>query len=389
MADSLTPNYSLTVPEIGGSNDSWGDKLNDNFVTIDTVVKSVSNAAAAAQATASAAMPKTGGMFTGSVGAATGSAKAVLQPTGDITADRGDGTGVINFGNSGSRYLFYDGTQYILPGAELYINGNRAWHTGNQGPNSGLNADLLDGFHATSFLRRETNTWVTSAEGTQRFYFGNAGTTFFGCGPGGWKFQYGSDVVNIGTDGVITAQGSIRAGFGSAHAVMSANGDITANRGDGTGAIILGPGGRHLHFDGSNYNLGGGYVDLWCGGAKFWNSTNHGPGSGLNADLLDGMDSSAFARVVASSSAANGGYRIWSDGYKECWGDMNVGGNAAATIGYPITFSSWARCQVNGGNASSGQQDNPPFTYNFGLGSCTVYNAIDNTVNIQWKAHGY
>lgn len=35
MADAYTPNYNLTLPEVGGSPDTWGDKLNQNFSQVD------------------------------------------------------------------------------------------------------------------------------------------------------------------------------------------------------------------------------------------------------------------------------------------------------------------------------------------------------------------
>lgn len=35
MADAYTPNYNLTLPEVGGSPDTWGDKVNQNFSQID------------------------------------------------------------------------------------------------------------------------------------------------------------------------------------------------------------------------------------------------------------------------------------------------------------------------------------------------------------------
>jgi hypothetical protein len=41
----------------------------------------------------------------------------------DIVADRSDGTGVIFLSGSGTRYLYYNGTRYELPGAGLILGG--------------------------------------------------------------------------------------------------------------------------------------------------------------------------------------------------------------------------------------------------------------------------
>lgn len=74
--------------------------------------------------------------------------------TGDITTYRAGAAnqGVVFLGNSGGRYLYYDGANYNLPGAELYGNGGgRMWHSLNDGSGSGLDADLLDGRHASDF----------------------------------------------------------------------------------------------------------------------------------------------------------------------------------------------------------------------------------------------
>jgi hypothetical protein len=38
MADTLTPNLSLTKPEIGGSDDTWGNKLNANWDKVDSML---------------------------------------------------------------------------------------------------------------------------------------------------------------------------------------------------------------------------------------------------------------------------------------------------------------------------------------------------------------
>lgn len=68
---------------------------------------------------------KAGGTITGSV-----------TLTADMTTYRpaSPGTGVLFLGNSGSKYLFFDGTNYTMPGGQLYVNGSQVWHTGNFNP---------------------------------------------------------------------------------------------------------------------------------------------------------------------------------------------------------------------------------------------------------------
>ncbi len=56
-----------------------------------------------------------------------------ITVTGDITAYRTatPTTGVIYFGNTGTRYLYFDGSSYIMPGGQLVVNGSSVLTAGN------------------------------------------------------------------------------------------------------------------------------------------------------------------------------------------------------------------------------------------------------------------
>ena len=46
MADILTSNYSYVMPEVGASEDTWGQKLNQNWLDLDSDLKALADSVA-------------------------------------------------------------------------------------------------------------------------------------------------------------------------------------------------------------------------------------------------------------------------------------------------------------------------------------------------------
>lgn len=76
-----------------------------------------------------------------------GAFRWVISQSGDFEPNAGD---TYDIGSSGMRIR----SGYF--GTSVQIAGNAAWHAGNDGSGSGLDADLLDGFHASYFLPAAT-----------------------------------------------------------------------------------------------------------------------------------------------------------------------------------------------------------------------------------------
>lgn len=213
MATTFTPNYNLTKPSVGGDSNVWGNMLNADLDTIDTQMKTnavaVANldsslkavaksgaysdltgkpslgtaaakntgdfATAAQGAKADAAMPKTGGTFTGAV---------TLQSSQDISLVLAAGTGharIFLANNNRSVQLthistgsmgFYDGTnsRWILKISSSDNASFRGTVTATDHINSSdkrlkkniralpLRAAFVDGLRLVSFDWKATDT---------------------------------------------------------------------------------------------------------------------------------------------------------------------------------------------------------------------------------------
>lgn len=150
------------------------------------------------------------------------------------------------------------------------------------------------------------------------------------------------------------------------------NGISIKGQGDlNAGFVVFGNSGTTL---GCNANDG----RLRYGGNIVWHEGNFTP--------------SQYVRVTASSNAENGGYRVYSDGFKECWGKVTVSGNAQSQFfQFPagVGFSSYANAQISGSSGGINAQDNFVAIAAVSINGFTVNNPDDSTVTAWYSARGY
>jgi hypothetical protein len=180
-----------------------------------------------------------------------------------------ESTGTDNFGGFGAdQYMSYvDGLRFNPSGSGTTWNqGYTVWHAGNDGSGSTLDADLLDGLHASDFLRSNTANNLVGA-GAGLFVHNTTNAT-------GATISF-SDQSGGDQKGSITFYHSDAASPGSAY---GSSFYISTNQPTGP-AVVLDAAG--------NYFVGTNVV---------WHAGNDGSGSGLDADLLDGLQGSSYLR---------------------------------------------------------------------------------------------
>ena len=182
--------------------------------------------------------------------------------------------------------------------------GNVYYHQGNDGSGSGLDADLLDGLHASSFVRSDAVTIMSSTGiGRNDHHRGHLVGSYNNVGANSAKTN---PIYSIGSAYIPSATSlSGFYGLGFSHPNLWGSGK-TAGWGiyttdNGTVTFTAG------------YSGGTSGIGVWSQGmfvssgqGTLWGSSNDGSGSGLDADTLDGQHATAFALStfnVASGSA--------------------------------------------------------------------------------------
>lgn len=216
----------------------------------------------------------------------------------------------------------------------LYWAGDKIWTAGNDGSGSGLDADMLDGQHG-SYYRDLTNS--TGILPNARF-----SGTYDGIAEMGMsriRLTSGSD-VSLGSTGHAFQIGS------DAGNNIAADANEIQARNNGVAADL------HL-------NLEGGDIITGTGSGKVWHSANDGAGSGLDADLLDGYQGSAYDRIVSQSLVEDGGYIVYASGRKECWGVATITAeDAYTTVNLPVAHTDWVVPLGDGMALSNAAQEN-------------------------------
>jgi hypothetical protein len=142
----------------------------------------------------------------------------------------------------------------------------KVWDEGNDGAASGLDADLLDGKQGADHMA-------------------NRGTV-------------ASTAIDTATE-----NGFYQVGYTGARRSL-----LTWNAGGSVGPLQI-----EAHYNGALRFRNKTDSTTWTAWRNIWNSSNDGAGSGLDADLLDGRDSSTYANSSAFQGTDTGGATIRSN----------------------------------------------------------------------------
>ena len=215
MADTTTTTYSLTKPEVGASEDTWGTKLNTNFDTIDDLLDGTT----AIQPNLTAGSWQVGGVAVTSTAAELNLLDGVTATTTELnylditTLGTVEASKAVTADANGD-VKFADGDKAIFgAGSDLQI-----YHDGGTGDS------IIAESGTGSFFIRGANTFLQNAAGTNTYLKGVDG--------GAVDIRYGGAVklattsTGIDVTGSIVASGDLQLGSDAVASNINALGDV-------------------------------------------------------------------------------------------------------------------------------------------------------------------
>lgn len=345
-------------------------------------------------------------------GLLTSASAAALRTSLEIKSaalkDEGDGKGLdadLLDGQHGSYYANIPARLGFTP-----------WGPSNDGAGSGLDADLLDGQHGAFYLNasnlnagtvptaRLSGTYgisITGNAATATRLAGDPIITLAGAITGSITFNGGTSVTlnTVYSSSIfpfgITVQGGIAMGADST--LTSGGNPVLSRTANALWFYAGGPSGyifRNTANTETLLTIRESDGQLFRRGATVWDAANMGAGSGLNADLLDGLHASDFARLAdfVASKATNGYCRL-PNGMIIQAGRYFQNANSLISVVFPLAFPNLCMGVVTGGtgDADFGAEGNTPTVYSNSVttGGFQSHNANDNGTTAYFIAFGY
>ena len=204
-------------------------------------------------------------------------------------------SGYIEFGpeNPSWAHIYTDRPNFYF-NKDLYVQGSGVWHSANDGSGSGLDADLLDGVHGSSYLRSDTSGTLSGDLFVNGQVYGGIGAVTTS-GIGDWN--HSTNARSGGGYTLLLGSHSNGPGVGNYYHPFS----FEYSNKDGTGNMTQ----FAIPYQTEGIYYRSRYSGSWTGWASVWTSANDGSGSGLDADLLDGMN--ATSSVTGNTVVARDG----------------------------------------------------------------------------------
>ena len=205
---------------------------------------------------------------------------------------------------------------------DVVIDGSKVWHAGNDGPGSGLDADTVDGIQGSEIVYGTAGAAVNALSATQNVYeLGQYKAGFWDANGASWTPNNGW------WWGATFAHRSNTSSY-------NYSGQLAFQNGNGGNGIYA-------------RTISNGTASSW---SKLWSDGNDGPGSGLDADTVDGVHASSFFQANNALSATTGAFS----------GDVTMSGTGALKV-------------ANGTTAQRPTASNGQIRYNTTLGAIESY----------------